>query len=163
MEMNVLQDLFHDMLKDTYDAEHQITKALPKMAKAANSSKLKSAFEEHLKQTENHIKRLEQVFESIGKKPTRKSCVGMKGLIEEGSELMKENAEPEVLDAGLIAAAQKVEHYEMAAYGTARSYANLLGMGEAARLLEQTLEEEKATDAKLTSLAEGSVNVKAAG
>jgi ferritin-like metal-binding protein YciE len=162
MKLDSLQDLFHDLLKDTYDAEHQITKALPKMAKAATNPKLKAAFEKHLTQTEGHIKRLEQVFEAIDKKPTRKSCVGMKGLIEEGAEIMKEDTEPEVLDAGLIAAAQKVEHYEIAAYGTAASYANMLGEGQAAGLLQETLDEEKMTDEKLTQLAENTVNVQAA-
>lgn len=162
MKMKNLEDLFIDVLKDTYDAEHQITKALPKMAKAAQNPELKAAFEEHLAQTENHIKRLEQAFEAAGKKATRKSCVGMKGLIEEGAEMMKEDAEPEVMDAGLIAAAQKVEHYEMAAYGTARTYADMLGNKKAAQLLEQTLDEEKMTDKKLTQLAERKVNLQAA-
>jgi ferritin-like metal-binding protein YciE len=162
MELNTLQDLFLDTLKDTYDAEHQITKALPKMAKAANNPELKKGFEQHLKQTEEHIKRLEQVFESMGKKATRKTCKGMQGLIEEGSELIKEDAEPEVLDAGLIAAAQKVEHYEISAYGTLSAYANLLGDSNAAKLFQQTLDEEKQTDQKLSELAESSVNVQAA-
>jgi ferritin-like metal-binding protein YciE len=162
MKLDSLQDLFHDLLKDTYDAEHQITKALPRMAKAATNPDLKAAFEEHLTQTEGHIKRLEQVFEAIDKKATRKTCVGMKGLIEEGAEIMKEDTEPEVLDAGLIAAAQKVEHYEIAAYGTAAAYANMLGHGQAAGLLQETLDEEKTTDENLTKLAEGTVNVQAA-
>jgi ferritin-like metal-binding protein YciE len=162
MKLDSLQDLFYDHLKDTYDAEHQITKALPRMAKAATNPELKAAFEEHLTQTEEHIKRLEQVFEAIGKKATRKTCAGMKGLIEEGSELIKEDTVPEVLDAGLIAAAQKVEHYEIAAYGTAASYANMLGEGQAAGLLQETLDEEKATDEKLTEIAESTVNVQAA-
>jgi ferritin-like metal-binding protein YciE len=162
MEMKNLQDLFLDVLKDTYDAEHQITKALPKMAKAATNPDLKAAFEEHLAQTENQITRLEQVFEAIGKKATRKTCKGMKGLIEEGAEIMQEDAEPEVLDAGLIAAAQKVEHYEISAYGTAAAYANMLGESQAAGLLKETLDEEKMTDEKLTKLAESTVNVQAA-
>jgi ferritin-like metal-binding protein YciE len=162
MELNRLQDLFLDTLKDTYDAEHQITKALPKMAKAAKNPELKKGFESHLKQTEEHIKRLEQVFEGMGKKATRKSCKGMKGLIEEGDEIMKEEGEPEVLDAGLIAAAQKVEHYEISAYGTLSAYANQLGDSKAVKLLQQTLDEEKQTDQKLTQLAESSVNIQAA-
>jgi ferritin-like metal-binding protein YciE len=162
MELNTLQDLFMDVLKDTYDAEHQITKALPKMAKAASTPELKAAFEEHLNQTEGHINRLEQVFEGQGKKATRKSCKGMKGLLEEGSELIKEDAEPAVLDAGLIAAAQKVEHYEISAYGTLIAYANLLGASDAVELFQQTLEEEKQTDENLTELAENSINIEAA-
>ena len=162
MELNTLQDLFLDMLKDTYDAEHQITKALPKMAKAAKNPELKQGFEQHLKQTEEHIKRLEQVFESMGKKATRKTCAGMKGLIEEGSELIKEDTEPEVLDAGLIAAAQKVEHYEISAYGTLSAYAKQLGQNNAIKLFQQTLDEEKMTDEKLTQIAESSVNIQAA-
>lgn len=162
MELKNLQDLFLDTLKDTYDAEHQITKALPKMAKAANNAELKKGFESHLKQTEEHIKRLEQVFEGMGKKATRKTCKGMKGLLEEGDEIMKEEGEPEVLDAGLIAAAQKVEHYEISAYGTLNSYANLMGESNAAKLFQQTLDEERQTDEKLTKLAESTVNLQAA-
>jgi ferritin-like metal-binding protein YciE len=161
MELNTLKDLYLDTLKDTYDAEHQITKALPKMAKAAHNPELKRGFEQHLSQTEQHIKRLEQVFEGMGKKATRKTCAGMKGLIEEGSELIKEDTEPEVLDAGLIAAAQKVEHYEISAYGTLSAYANLLGDSKSAKLFQQTLDEEKQTDQKLTKLAESSVNIEA--
>lgn len=162
MEMKSLQDLFVDTLKDTYDAEHQITKALPKLAKAANDPKLKTAFEEHLKQTENHIKRLEQVFEMQGMKAGRKTCNGMKGLLEEGSEIMKEDSKPQVLDPALIAAAQKVEHYEMAAYGTLMAYAKQIDAMDAIRLLQQTLSEEKQADEKLTRLAESSINMKAA-
>lgn len=161
MEMKNLQDLFLDVLKDTYDAEHQITKALPKLAKAAHDPALKAAFEEHLAQTEEHIKRLEKVFESQNKKPSRKTCKGMQGLIEEGSEIMKEDGEPEVIDAGMIAAAQKVEHYEISAYGTLIAYANLLGIN-VANTLQKTLDEEKTTDQKLTELAESTVNVEAA-
>jgi ferritin-like metal-binding protein YciE len=162
MELNKLQDLFLDVLKDTYDAEHQITKALPKMAKAASTSELKQAFEQHLKQTEGHISRLEKVFDMQGKKASRKTCKGMQGLIEEGSELIKEDAEPAVLDAGLIAAAQKVEHYEISAYGTLIAYAELLGANDAIKLFQQTLDEEKQTDQNLTELAESSINVEAA-
>lgn len=161
MELDTLQKLLHDLVKDTYDAEHQITKALPKMAEAATDSALKAAFEEHLAQTETHIQRLEQVFEALDRKPTRKSCKGMKGLIEEGAELIEEKPEPEVLDAGLILAAQKVEHYEIAAYGAGYAYAALLGMPDVAELFQETLEEEKETDMLLTQLAEGRINVKA--
>jgi ferritin-like metal-binding protein YciE len=160
--MKSLEDLFVDTLKDTYDAEHQLTKALPKMAKAATNPQLKSAFEDHLKQTENHVKRLEQVFEARGRKASRKSCKGMKGLIEEGSEVIKDDAEPEVRDPGLIAVAQKVEHYEIAAYGTLMAYAKLINANDAIRLLQQNLEEEKHADEKLTRLAESSINLKAA-
>ena len=162
MEMKTLQDLFVDVLKDTYDAENQITKALPKIAKAAHNPDLKAGFEMHLTQTENHIKRLEQVFDAVGHKAARKTCKGMKGLLEEGSELMKEDATPEVRDAGLIAAAQKVEHYEISAYGTLIAYANQLGKDNVVSLLQQTLQEEKDTDEKLTDLAESQVNLEAA-
>jgi ferritin-like metal-binding protein YciE len=162
MELQKLQDLFVDVLKDTYDAEHQITKALPKLAKATNAPELRSAFEQHLKETENHIKRLEMVFESVDKKPARKTCKGMQGLLEEGSEMIKEDAEPEVLDAGLIAAAQKVEHYEISAYGTLIAYAELLDMDDAIQALQQNLDEEKAADEKLTGIAEETVNIQAA-
>ncbi|MEO8612290.1 MAG: ferritin-like domain-containing protein [Chloroflexota bacterium] len=161
MKMEKLQDLFVDVLKDTYDAENQITKALPKLAKAAHNPDLKAAFEKHLKQTETHIQRLEKAFETQGKKATRKTCKGMQGLLEEGSELIKEDAEPEVRDAGLIAAAQKVEHYEISAYGTLSAYAELLGAGDALKLFQQTLDEEKQTDKDLSQLAEGSVNLEA--
>lgn len=161
MEMSSLQDLFMDVLKDTYDAELQITKALPKMVKAAKSPDLKAAFVDHLQKTENHVKRLEQVFEQQNKKPARKTCKGMQGLLEEGAELMKEDAEPAVLDAGLIAAAQKVEHYEISAYGTLSAYASLLGAQDAIDLFQKTLNEEKQTDLSLTQLAENTINVKA--
>jgi ferritin-like metal-binding protein YciE len=160
MELATLQDLFVDELKDIYNAETQITKALPKMAKAAASPDLKKGFEEHLAQTEEHVARLEKIFSELGEKPTGKVCHGMKGLLEEGTELMKEEAEPDVMDAGLISAAQRVEHYEIAAYGTARTYAELLGNKNAAKLLQTTLDEEGATDKKLSALASG-INVKA--
>jgi ferritin-like metal-binding protein YciE len=162
MELKNLEDLFIDVLKDTYDAEHQITKALPKMVKAANNKQLATSFEKHLAQTEEHIKRLETVFESQGKKPARKACKGMQGLLEEGTEIMKEKGEPEVLDAGLIAAAQKVEHYEISAYGTLISYANLLGWKDVVKTLQATLDEEKTADQNLTKLAESTVNLQAA-
>jgi ferritin-like metal-binding protein YciE len=161
MAMESLEDLFLHDLKDIYNAETQITKALPRMAKKASAPDLRRAFEQHLKQTEAQIKRLDRVFATLDEKAKGKTCKGMQGLIEEGKEMMSEDIEDEVLDAALIAAAQKVEHYEIAAYGTARTYAEMLGNTEAARLLQQTLEEEEATDKKLTQLAEQLVNVQA--
>jgi ferritin-like metal-binding protein YciE len=160
MKMEDLKDLFVEELKDIYSAENQITKALPKMAKAAKSPDLKKGFELHLEQTKGQIERLEQIFKELGEKPTGKKCHGMEGLLEEGKELMGEDAEPEVMDAGLISAAQRVEHYEIAAYGTVKTYAELLGMSKAAKLLDETLKEEKDTDQKLTGLA-GKINVQA--
>ena len=162
MEMESLQDLFIHDLKDLYSAEMQLTKALPKMAKAASEPALKQAFQTHLKETEGQIKRLEQIFEELDESPKGKKCKAMEGLIEEGKELMEEDAEPEVLDAGLIGAAQKVEHYEIAGYGTVRTYAQMLGNEQAARLLQQTLDEEGATDKKLNQLAMEYINVEAA-
>lgn len=162
MMKDELTELFHDELKDIYDAEHQITQALPKMANKASSAKLKAAFESHLKQTEGHIERLDKVFDAIGKKPTRKSCKAMKGLMEEGKEILKDDMSPEVRDAALIAAAQRVEHYEMAAYGCLRTWAELMDMSDAQKLLQKTLDEEGDTDHKLTKLAESSINMKAA-
>jgi ferritin-like metal-binding protein YciE len=156
--LNDLNDLLIDQLKDLYNAEGQLTKALPKMAKAATNPELKQAFENHLAQTEEHVNRLEQVFESIGEKAKGKTCAAMKGLIEEAKELLDEDARPEVLDAGLIAAAQRVEHYEIAGYGTVRTYCESLGHTEAARLLQQTLDEEGNTDKLLTKIAESHVN-----
>jgi ferritin-like metal-binding protein YciE len=156
--MESLQDLFVDQLKDLYNAEHQLIKALPRMAKAATDEKLKSAFEDHLEETRGHVERLEQIFEKMDESPKGKSCKAMKGLIEEGKEMMEEDAEPPVMDAGLIAAAQRVEHYEMAGYGCVRNYAKLLGDKEAARLLQETLDEEAAADEKLTSLADNGIN-----
>ena len=162
MKIDSLQKLFVEELRDLYSAENQITKALPKMMKKATSPQLKAAFEKHLKETEGQVARLEQIFESLGEKPKGKTCKAMEGLVEEGSELMHENIEPAVLDAGLIAAAQRVEHYEMAGYGTVRAYAKLLKEPAVVSLLEQTLEEEKATDEALSDLAERSINVEAA-
>lgn len=163
MVMKSLQDLFVHELKDLYSAEKQITKALPKMAKACTSSKLKADFEDHLEQTRMHVERLEEIFDSLEISHRVPKCVAMEGIIEEGEKLLKEGAEEMVKDAGLIAAAQKVEHYEIAGYGTVRTYARLLGHSEAERLLEQTLEEEKETDHKLTELAESEINVEAVG
>lgn len=160
MKMATLKDLFVEELKDLYSAEKQLIKALPKMAKAATSEELKAGFLEHLDQTKGHAERLEQVFELLGQKPKAKTCKAMEGLIEEGKELLEEDAEPEVLDAGLIAAAQRVEHYEIAGYGCVRTYAELLGEDEARDLLQETLDEEAETDKKLTELAE-QINVEA--
>ena len=162
MELQSLQDLFVEQLKDIYSAENQLIKALPKMAKAASDPNLQSAFTEHLEQTKGHAQRLEQIFEKLGASPRGKKCKAMEGLIEEGKETMEEEGEPTVLDAGLIAAAQRVEHYEIAAYGTVRSYAKTLGDDEAAELLQQTLDEEGETDKKLTGLAERLINAHAA-
>jgi ferritin-like metal-binding protein YciE len=162
MTLDSLEALLIDQLKDLYSAEQQLIKALPKMARAATNPQLKQGFERHLDQTRKQAERLEQIFEEMEVKGKGKKCVAMEGLIEEGKELMEEDAEPEVLDAGLIAAAQKVEHYEIASYGTARTYAEVLQMDKAARLLQQTLEEEKATDQSLTELAESSINLQAA-
>lgn len=157
MAIQSLDDLFVHELKDVYDAEHQVVNALPKMAKAANASDLQSAFEEHLEQSKGHIDRLKQVFDLLNRKPTRETCDGMKGLIEEGQKMLEEDMSDEVRDAALIAAAQRVEHYEMAGYGTLRTYAHLLGHAEAAQLLQQILDEEEITDKKLSQLA-NSVN-----
>jgi ferritin-like metal-binding protein YciE len=161
MKLNTLQDLLIEELQDIYDAENQILKALPKMAKAASAPELQQAFEEHLQQTRTHVERLDQVFEQFGAKSKRKTCKAMQGLITEGDEMIKEKADPAVRDAGLIAAAQRVEHYEMAAYGTVRTYARQLGQQQAARLLQQTLDEEGTTDKKLTQLAESLINLEA--
>src|SRR5256885_1130858 len=162
MQSERLQEFLIEELKDLYSAEKQITKALPKMAKKAKSNELKKAFEDHLRETEEQIERLDTIFEQLDESPRGKKCKGMEGLLEEGQEVMSENAgEPEILDVGMIAAAQKVEHYEMAGYGCARTYAELLGLDEAVELLQKTLDEEKAADAKLTAIAE-KVNVEAA-
>ena len=162
MEMDNLRELLVDELKDIYNAEQQMTKALPRMAKKASNPQLKTALETHLQETETQIDRLEQVFESLGEKARSKTCAAMKGIIEEGKEIMGEDMEDEVMDAALIAAAQKAEHYEIASYGTVRAWAKLLGEREAEKLLAQTLDEEGATDKKLTKLAETSINVEAA-
>jgi ferritin-like metal-binding protein YciE len=161
MEKNTLKQLYIEELRDIYDAENQLIKALPKMAKAATSEELRTGFEEHLEQTRGHAERLEQIFSALQEKPTGKKCKAMQGLVSEGSEMINEDFEGEVKDAGLIAAAQRVEHYEIAAYGTVRTYASILGEEEAVSLLEKTLEEEKETDEKLTELAEG-INAEAA-
>ncbi|HET6821753.1 MAG TPA: ferritin-like domain-containing protein [Anaerolineales bacterium] len=160
-KMATLEDLYTDMLKDLYSAEKQLVKALPKMAKNAEAPDLQKAFQEHLKQTEGHVERIERIFSELDGSPRGKKCVGMEGLIEEGNEIMQEDAEPDVLDAGLIAAAQKVEHYEIASYGTARAWAERLGYNNAARLLQQTLEEESMANEKLTKIAESHINMEA--
>jgi ferritin-like metal-binding protein YciE len=161
MEIDSLKELYVDELKDLYSAEKQILQALPKMAKKASDEKLKAAFQEHLEVTRTHVERLDQVFEAIGKSPRGKKCKGMEGLLEEGKEMMQEDMDPEVMDAALIAAAQRVEHYEMAGYGTVRTYAQLLGEASQAKLLQKTLDEEGEADKKLTQLAESSINVEA--
>lgn len=160
-KMRMLEDLYMDMLKDLYSAEKQLVKALPKMAKNAQSPDLQKAFQEHLRQTEKQVERIEKIVAELGGSPRGKKCMGMEGLIEEGNEIMKEDAEPEVLDAGLIAAAQKVEHYEIASYGTARAWAERLGYQKAARMLQETLEEESMANEKLTQIAESHVNMEA--
>jgi len=162
MEHQDLKELYIDELKDIYNAENQLVKALPKMAKAANSEELRTGFEEHLEQTRGHVQRLEQIFKELGEKPSGKKCKGMEGLVAEGQEMMGEDFEDDVMDAALISAAQRVEHYEIAAYGTVRTYAELLGEDTAVQLLEQTLEEEKETDQKLTDMA-SEINVRAMG
>jgi len=151
---NSFRDLYVDELRDLYNAETQLIKALPKMAKAAANEALREAFEEHQRQTSEHVSRLEQIFEQLGEKPSGKKCLGMEGLVKEGSETMKEDFSDDVKDAAIIGAAQRVEHYEMAAYGTVRAFAELLGENEHVSLLEQTLQEEKQADEKLTQLAE---------
>jgi ferritin-like metal-binding protein YciE len=154
MPKNSLRELYIDELKDLYSAETQLVKALPKMAKAASNDQLRQGFEEHLRQTSEHVSRLEQIFEALEEKPTGKKCVGMEGLVKEGSDVMKEAYADEVKDAAIIGAAQRVEHYEIAGYGTVRAFAQLLGETEHVSLLEETLNEEKEADQKLTQLAE---------
>lgn len=149
-----VRQLYIDELRDLYNAETQLVKALPKMAKASSNDELRQAFEEHLRQTSEHVSRLEQIFEMLDEKATGKKCLGMDGLVKEAAETMKEDYEDAVMDAGIIGAAQRVEHYEIAGYGTVRTLAGLLGEDEHVNLLEQTLEEEKQTDQKLTELAE---------
>lgn len=161
MELETLKDLYINEIKDLYSAERQLVKALPKMAKAANDKNLQQAFRTHLKETTQHAARLEEICRELGVSPRGKKCVGMEGLIEEGNELIKEEPDPDVLDAGLIAKAQHVEHYEIAGYGTVRTYARQLGFESQAELLQQTLDEEGRTDHLLTELAESGINVEA--
>jgi ferritin-like metal-binding protein YciE len=160
VKIESLRELFVEELKDLYSAEKQLVKALPKMAKAATSPKLKAGFTKHLEETKEHVARLEQVFEMLEASPRGKTCKAMEGLVEEGKDVMEEDMEPDVMDAALIAAAQRVEHYEMAGYGCVRTYADLLGETKCSQLLQKTLNEEGATDKKLTELAE-TINVDA--
>jgi ferritin-like metal-binding protein YciE len=161
MKLDTLQKLYTNELRDLYNAEHQLLKALPKMAKAASSEELKDAFEKHLEQTKSHVKRLEQVFEELDEKPKGKTCHAMKGLVEEGSEILQQDGEESILDAGIIVAAQKVEHYEIAGYGSVRTFAHLLGQNKAAELLQTTLDEESETNEVLNRLAESIINPEA--
>lgn len=154
MSVDSMEKLFVNELKDLYSAETQLTKALPKMAKAATSSDLRAALEHHLRETEGHVQRLEQIFEMIGESPKGKTCDGIKGILEEGEKSMKEAKEGPLRDEAMIAGGQRVEHYEMAAYGTVRTYAEHLGRPQIAQILEKTLSEEKAADHKLTEIAE---------
>jgi ferritin-like metal-binding protein YciE len=161
MNLDTLKELYVNELRDLYNAEGQLVKALPKMAKAVSSDELKEAFEKHLEQTKGHIERLEEVFEEVGEKAKGKTCQAMKGLIEEGSEVLKADGEDSVLDAAIIVAAQKVEHYEIAGYGSVRTFAQLLGQDQSAELLQQTLDEESETNELLNKLAEDIVNPEA--
>jgi ferritin-like metal-binding protein YciE len=161
-ETKILHDAFVDELRDAYDAEKQLTKALPKMAKAANSDELKTAFEDHLRETQGHVTRLEEVFASLDEKVQGKHCDGIAGIIEEGKNVMEEDFDEATMDACLIAGGQRAEHYEMAAYGSLVAWAQAMGHEEAAELLQANLDEEKAADEKLTSIAEGGVNEQAA-
>ena len=154
MQKDSLRQLYVNELKDLYNAETQLVKALPKMAKASSNAELRQGFEEHLRQTSEHVSRLEQIFDMLGEKATGKKCLGMEGLVKEGAETMSEDYEGAVMDAAIVGAAQRVEHYEIAAYGTARAFAEQLGENEHVSLLEETLEEEKLTDEKLTQLSE---------
>lgn len=162
-EFKSFRDLLVNQIEDLYDAETQLTRALPKMAEAANSTPLRQAFQHHLAETQGHVARLEPLFQQINLKPKRETCEAMKGLIEEGEETIKAKADPALKDAALIAAAQRVEHYEIAGYGTARSFANRMNLAAAATLLQQTLQEERAADEKLTSIPDSSINAQAAG
>ena len=162
MTLNSLNDLFVVQIQDLYDAEQRLTKALPRMAEAASNQQLKSAFQQHLRETEQHVTRLEKVFSVMGVNAQRDTCEAMKGLIAEGEEVISARGDAEVKDAALIAAAQRVEHYEIAGYGTVRTLAQHLGQQEVARILQQTLDEEGACDKKLTQIAEATVNVGAA-
>lgn len=161
MAMDSLKDLYVDELKDLYSAENQLVKALPKMAKKASAPELKRAFQSHLEQTKVHVERLEKILKGLSEKPNGKTCKAMKGLVEEGKEIIEEDGDDSVLDAALIGAAQRVEHYEIAGYGVVRTFASLLGDDSAASTLQRTLNEEAETDKKLTSLAESIINVEA--
>src|SRR5919107_2018437 len=158
MSLDSLEKLFLEELKDVYNAEKQLLRALPRMAKAAESPELQQAFTKHQKETEGQVQRLERVFQELGQSARGKTCKGMQGLIEEGKEVLEKEGEGPVIDAALIASAQRVEHYEIAAYGCLRTYAQLLGLSQAERLLQENLEEEEAADQKLNALAEGGIN-----
>ena len=162
MKSESLQELYLEQLRDIYDAENQLLKALPKMAKAANSDQLRAAFEKHFDETEGQVTRLEQIFEMLGKPARGKKCDAIEGIIDEGKEIMDEYADTQALDAGLLAAAQAVEHYEISRYGTLKAWAGKLNMPDAVKLLDQTLVEEKKTDEALSKLAEKAVNFEAA-
>jgi ferritin-like metal-binding protein YciE len=162
MSLDSLQSLFLEELKDIYHAEKQLVQALPRLAKAAHSPELRDAITAHLRETEGQVERLQQIFQDLGHAARGKRCKGMEGLIEEGKEIMEEEGEPAVIDAALIAGAQRVEHYEIAAYGCLRTYAQLLGHDKAVKLLSESLEEEEAADEKLNSIAESKVNAEAA-
>lgn len=162
-KVTTMEELFLDEIRDLYDAEKQLTKALPKMAKASVSDELREAFEGHLAQTQNQVERLERIFEALGEKATGRKCAAMSGLIKEGDEMVSDSEETAVRDAGLIAAAQKVEHYEISGYGSARTHAEILGHDEAVSLLDETLQEEKDADEKLNDLAQSAINEEAAG
>ena len=162
MQMDSMEKLYVDQLRDIYDAENQLVRALPKMAKAATSGELRTAFEGHLEKTRGHIRRLDEIFRGLGHPPKGKSCKAMIGLVEEGEELIRGDMDPSVKDAGLIAAAQKVEHYEIAAYGTLRTFAEFRGDRQAAQALQETLDEEYEADKTLTQVAESQINVQAA-
>jgi ferritin-like metal-binding protein YciE len=157
-QLDSLDALFLDQLRDLYDAEQRMVSALPKLAEAAHHPRLKTAFQHHLRETENQVKRLERIFQSLGQPAKKKACAAMKGLVAEGQEAIDAEGDPDVKDAALIAAAQRVEHYEIAAYGTARTFASRLGKDAAVQLLDETLAEEKAADQKLTQLAESGIN-----
>lgn len=161
MKFETMEDLFLGQIEDLYDAEKRLVKALPKMADATTSPQLRQAIESHLRETEGHVSRLEKIFGEIGKKPKAQACAAMKGLIDEGDQVVSDIEESPLRDAGIIAAANRVEHYEIAAYGSARAFAEILGLTKAASLLDQTLKEEKAADAKLTKLAESMINEEA--
>jgi ferritin-like metal-binding protein YciE len=163
MQVDSLEKLYVEQLRDIYDAENQLVRAIPQMAKAASSTELRTAFEDHLEQTRGHVRRLDEIFRSLGHPSKGKSCKVMVALIEEGDEIVKSDSEPSVRDAGLIAAAQKVEHYEIAAYGTLRTFAEFRGDRPAAQALQATLDEEYEADKTLTQVAESSINVQAAG
>jgi ferritin-like metal-binding protein YciE len=162
MHLDSFDELFLEQLQDLYDAEQRLVEALPKMANAAHNGSLKTAFQQHLRETQNHVSRLQQIFQMLGCSAQAKTCAAMKGLVTEGQEVIDAKGDPDVKDAALIAAAQRVEHYEIAGYGTARTFAQRLGRQDAARLLQETLDEEAATDKKLTQMAERTVNQQAA-